>query len=111
MGAARRSPPLDLAALCARLANLNDLRMPSTLPAPASEAPSGNPPAPPWHALPAGQVLDRLACEPAAGLRTEEADRRRAQGGANTLPEPPRRSALAMVARQFTSPLIYILFA
>ncbi|MDB5938496.1 MAG: ATPase, P-type (transporting), superfamily, subfamily, partial [Polaromonas sp.] len=111
MGAARRSPPLDLAALCARLANLNDLRMPSTLPEPASVAPSSNPPATPWHALPAGQVLDRLACEPATGLSTEEADRRRAQGGANTLPEPPRRSALAMVARQFTSPLIYILFA
>ena len=85
--------------------------MTSTTPAPASEAPSKNPPAPPWHALPARQVLARLACDPAAGLSAAEADRRRAQHGANMLPEPQRRSMLAIVARQFKSPLIYILFA
>ncbi|WP_029525426.1 cation-translocating P-type ATPase [Polaromonas glacialis] len=85
--------------------------MNSTPPAPASKAPPEIVSAPYWHALPVEQVLARLACDPAAGLSAAEADRRRAQDGANTLPEPPRRSTLAMVARQFKSPLIYILFA
>ncbi|CAM3661450.1 HAD-IC family P-type ATPase [Polaromonas hydrogenivorans] len=67
--------------------------------------------APPWHALAAEQVLAQLACDPASGLSAAEVARRRAQGGANTLPEPPRRSALLIIARQFQSPLIYILFA
>ena len=66
---------------------------------------------PPWHALPAQQILARLACDPAAGLSAAQADQRRARDGANMLPEPPRRSMLAIVARQFKSPLIYILFA
>jgi len=35
---------------------------------------------------------------------------RQARGGANTLPEPPRRSVFSTIARQFKSPLIYILF-
>ena len=68
-------------------------------------------PAPPWHASPVEQVLARLACDPAAGLSATEADLRRARDGANMLTEPPRRSLLAIVARQFKSPLIYILFA
>ncbi|CDS49746.1 ATPase, P-type (transporting), HAD superfamily, subfamily IC [Polaromonas sp. CG9_12] len=110
MSDARSPPPFDLAALCATLANLNGLRMTSTTPAPASEVLSKNTPAPCWHALPVQQVLARLACDPATGLSAAEADRRRAQDGANTLPEPPRRSTLAIVVRQFKSPLIYILF-
>ena len=77
-----------------------------TTQAPGDEAP----PAPPWHALPVEQVLARLACDPASGLSAAEVAQRRAQGGANTLPEPPRRSTLAIFARQFKSPLIYILF-
>ena len=60
--------------------------------------------------MPAEQVLAQLACDPASGLSATEVARRRAQGGANTLPEPPRRSPLVIVARQFKSPLIYILF-
>ena len=73
---------------------------------PANEAPL----APPWHALPVEQVLAQLACDPALGLSAAEITRRRAQHGANALHKPPRRLALAMVARQFKSPLIYILF-
>jgi Ca2+-transporting ATPase len=65
---------------------------------------------PPWHALPVEQVLVQLACDPASGLSAAEVAQRRAQGGANTLPEPPRRSTLAIIACQFKSPLIYILF-
>lgn len=65
---------------------------------------------PPWHALPVEQVLAQLACDPASGLSAAEVVQRRAQGGTNTLPEPPRRSTLAIIARQFKSPLIYILF-
>ena len=65
----------------------------------------------PWHALRVEQVLTRLGCDPALGLSAAEVEQRRAREGANTLPEPPRRSALAVFARQFKSPLIYILFA
>ncbi|CAN5222919.1 HAD-IC family P-type ATPase [soil metagenome] len=65
----------------------------------------------PWHALPAEQVLARLASDAASGLGAAEVARRRAQDGANALPEPRRRSTLAIIARQFKSPLIYILFA
>ena len=76
-----------------------------TTQAPDDEAPS----APSWHALPVEQVLARLACDPTSGLGAAEVAQRRAQGGANTLPEPPHRSTLAIIARQFKSPLIYIL--
>jgi calcium-translocating P-type ATPase len=66
--------------------------------------------APHWHALQADQVLTQLGCDPALGLSASEVAQRRMQSGANTLPEPPRRSMLAIVARQFKSPLICILF-
>ncbi|MDP2452152.1 MAG: HAD-IC family P-type ATPase [Polaromonas sp.] len=66
---------------------------------------------PPWHALPAGEVLAQLACDPAIGLSAADVEQRRAREGANALPEPQRRSMLAVFARQFKSPLIYILFA
>ena len=66
--------------------------------------------APPWHALAVEQVLARLACDPSSGLSTSDIAQRRAQGGENTLPEAPHRSTLAIFARQFKSPLIYILF-
>ncbi|MDP3411989.1 MAG: cation-transporting P-type ATPase, partial [Polaromonas sp.] len=73
---------------------------------------SGPRPATPlWHALPASGVLAQLACDPALGLSAAEVEKRRASEGSNALPEPPRRSMLAVFARQFKSPLIYILFA
>ncbi|MDI1274291.1 HAD-IC family P-type ATPase [Polaromonas sp.] len=73
---------------------------------------SGPAPASPlWHAMPAGEVLTRLGCDPAVGLSAAEVTQRRARDGANALPETQRRSMLSVFARQFKSPLIYILFA
>ena len=63
-----------------------------------------------WHNLPAGEALARLASEPAQGLTRDEALRRLAQHGPNTLPKAERRSLWRVFARQFASPLIYILF-
>ncbi|MBT9475924.1 MAG: HAD-IC family P-type ATPase [Polaromonas sp.] len=81
--------------------------MTSATKAPGSKA---APSAPAWHALQSENVLARLACDPASGLSAAEVALRQARDGANTLPEPPRRSVFSIVARQFKSPLIYILF-
>lgn len=81
--------------------------MTNTIHATAGEA---APPAQPWHALPAREVLARLGCDSAVGLNATEIAQRQAQGGANILPEPPRRSVFSTIAHQFKSPLIYILF-
>ena len=72
-------------------------------------APSSNPHAL-WHALEATAVLEQLASDATAGLTTQEAARRAAAQGPNTLPEAARRSLLLMLLHQFKSPLIYILF-
>ncbi len=75
-----------------------------------------NPPAKPpaaiihWHNLPAGEALARLSVNPAQGLPRDEAARRLAEHGLNTLPEAARRPLWRVFARQFASPLIYILF-
>jgi Ca2+-transporting ATPase len=63
-----------------------------------------------WHALEGTEALALLAVAPQRGLSPEEADRRRVRYGANTLPEPVRRSILSVFVRQFQSPLIYLLF-
>ena len=63
-----------------------------------------------WHALSASQVLQELASDPARGLSAAEARRRLDAEGPNALPEPPPRPWWRIVARQFKSPLIYILF-
>ncbi|MDP3708453.1 MAG: cation-transporting P-type ATPase, partial [Polaromonas sp.] len=81
--------------------------MTATTKAPGSEA---APSAPPWHALQAETVLVRLGCDPASGLSATEVELRQTRDGSNTLPEPPRRSVFSIIARQFKSPLIYILF-
>ncbi|MDO8719295.1 MAG: HAD-IC family P-type ATPase [Polaromonas sp.] len=81
--------------------------MTSATKAPGSEAASS---APAWHALQNENVLARLACDPASGLSATEVALRQARDGANTLPEPPRRSVFSTIAHQFKSPLIYILF-
>lgn len=75
-----------------------------------------NPPAKPpaaiihWHNLPVGEALVRLSVNPALGLPRDEAARRLAEHGPNTLPEAERRPLWRVFARQFASPLIYILF-
>ncbi|WP_119287863.1 cation-translocating P-type ATPase [Azohydromonas sediminis] len=76
-------------------------------PPPATPTPT---PGSPWHALDAADVAARLGTDPERGLADDEAARRLQAHGPNALPEPPRRSALALFARQFKSPLIYLLF-
>ncbi|HKX93451.1 MAG TPA: HAD-IC family P-type ATPase [Methylibium sp.] len=65
---------------------------------------------PAWHALGGAQSLERLQSDPGTGLTAAEARHRHEQHGPNALPEPPRRPAWQIVARQFRSPLIYLLF-
>ena len=65
---------------------------------------------PVWHALPVDQVLHRFALDPHHGLDTDAVQRNRAQHGPNALPEPPPKPLWRTFARQFKSPLIYILF-
>ena len=65
-------------------------------------------PAPPWHALDAGEAMARLGAS-TLGLAPEEAARRLAGVGPNALPERRRRGAPAVFLDQFRSPLIYLL--
>jgi len=75
---------------------------------PATEAPP--PPQAPWHALRADEVAARLGVDPSLGLDAEVVAARRAEHGANALPEPPPRPLWRLFASQFKSPLIAILF-
>lgn len=63
-----------------------------------------------WHHLSAADVLSRWRSLPAEGLAPDEAARRLAEHGLNTLPEAEHRSLWRVLLRQFASPLIYILF-
>ena len=63
-----------------------------------------------FHSLPVEHTLDALATD-TRGLTTKEADRRRARFGANSMPEPLRRSALTRLLYQFHNLLIYVLIA
>ena len=78
--------------------------------APAAAAPSSDSPHVAWHSLAVDEALRRAGCPPASGLAAAEVARRRARHGPNALPEPPPRPLWRTVARQFQSPLIYILF-
>lgn len=62
---------------------------------------------PPWHALAASSVRDRLAAS--GPLSGNDALRRLERYGYNRLPEPGRRSALARLAHQLRNFLIYVL--
>jgi magnesium-transporting ATPase (P-type) len=73
---------------------------------PRPEGPSER--GPPWHALAANEVLERLDAR-SEGLPAAEVDARRDRYGPNKLPEPPRPSAIARFGRQFHNVLIYIL--
>jgi magnesium-transporting ATPase (P-type) len=64
-----------------------------------------------WHALSADDVLRRLAVHARSGLTEEQIEARRKTHGPNALPETPPRPVWRLFARQFASPLIYILFA
>ena len=64
----------------------------------------------PWHTLPAAAVLAALDTD-AGGLSAAEAARRLAAHGANRLPEARTTPLWLVFARQFKSPLIYLLVA
>jgi len=63
-----------------------------------------------WHAAPVEAVLQHFALDPLRGLDADTVRRAQAQHGPNALPEPPPRPLWRTLARQFKSPLIYILF-
>ena len=63
-----------------------------------------------WHNLSPDEALARLRVNPAQGLSRDEVARSLAEHGPNTLPEAARRPLWRVFARQFASPLIYILF-
>ena len=67
-------------------------------------------PQPSWHAESPERALQQLAVDPVRGLDPVEVGRRRAEHGPNALPEAAPRSWWGIFARQFASPLIYILF-
>jgi len=70
----------------------------------------GEPASPAWHALDGARVLEALGAGP-DGLAAPEVSRRLALHGPNALPEGETRSILRVFARQFASPLIYLLVA
>ena len=64
----------------------------------------------PWHALPASEVAQKLEASE-LGLTASEATARLHRYGPNCLPEKPPVTLVAIIARQFSSPLIYVLAA
>lgn len=67
--------------------------------------------APPWHALPAGEVVRQLSTDPQQGLDAAEATRRLQTYGPNRLPEGKKRGPFARFLAQFNNVLVYVLLA
>uniref|UniRef100_UPI002899CA09 cation-translocating P-type ATPase n=1 Tax=Diaphorobacter nitroreducens TaxID=164759 RepID=UPI002899CA09 len=65
----------------------------------------------PWHALSAGEALQRLQTDDRHGLAHAEVARRLARFGPNRLPAPPRRPAWLRLLQQFHNVLIYVMLA
>jgi magnesium-transporting ATPase (P-type) len=65
---------------------------------------------PVWHALPVDQLLRHFELDPQRGLDADAVRSAQARHGPNALPEPPPKPLWRTFARQFKSPLIYILF-
>ena len=63
-----------------------------------------------WHTLHAEEAVAAVGSDADRGLAADEARRRLQQFGSNALPEPKRRSLVAVFLGQFKSPLIYLLF-
>ncbi|HLF04180.1 MAG TPA: HAD-IC family P-type ATPase, partial [Dehalococcoidia bacterium] len=76
----------------------------------AQQGEAGAAPLTPWHALDAGQVLERLATSP-QGLSSDEAARRLRQFGPNRLKAAPPASTLLLLLEEFRSPLVLVLIA
>ena len=66
---------------------------------------------PVWHALPVEQLLRHFELDPLRGLDSDAVRDAQARYGPNALPEAPPKPLWRTFARQFKSPLIYILFA
>jgi magnesium-transporting ATPase (P-type) len=64
-----------------------------------------------WHTREGEDVLAALKTEAASGLTTAEAARRLADGGPNSLPQPPRDGLLLRFFKHFHNLLIYVLIA
>ncbi len=64
----------------------------------------------PVHAQTSADFVRECRSDAVVGLDSDEALRRLRDNGANVLPESKRRSLWVVFARQFASPLIYILF-
>jgi magnesium-transporting ATPase (P-type) len=67
-------------------------------------------PDPVWHAVPPEPVLRHFELDPQLGLNADTVRRAQARHGPNALPESPPKPLWRTFARQFKSPLIYILF-
>jgi len=65
--------------------------------------------APPWHAMTVGEVLAALDTDPVAGLSSEEAARRLAEHGPNTLGQEKGPSRISQLGHQFRDVLIWVL--
>ncbi|MCX7673728.1 MAG: cation-transporting P-type ATPase [Thiobacillaceae bacterium] len=65
----------------------------------------------PWHTLPAAEVLRQFAVPLDGGLSTPEAQARLQRFGLNRLPQPQRRSSLALLLEQVSSLPVLLLAA
>jgi len=63
----------------------------------------------PWHSLPVDEVVAALGGDPHAGLTSDEASRRLAETGPNTLGGDEGPGRLSLLLHQFTDVLIWIL--
>ncbi|MGA7115592.1 MAG: HAD-IC family P-type ATPase, partial [Hyphomicrobium sp.] len=61
-----------------------------------------------WHAMPRAQVSSILAT-PSDGLSPDEASRRLAESGRNSLPPPPQKSSMRRFLAQFDNFLLQVL--
>jgi P-type Ca2+ transporter type 2C len=62
-----------------------------------------------WHALDAGDVLDKLQSDSKTGLAQEEVRQRQAEYGMNEIPAGRKRGAWVRLLMQFHNVLIYVL--
>ena len=72
-------------------------------------SPSGGEGGRAWHSLPLADILRTLQSDPKLGLSQSEIAARQSAYGRNILPRGKKVTALQMIGRQFTSPLVYIL--
>src|SRR3989338_10072485 len=72
-------------------------------------SPSGGEGGRAWHSLPLADILRTLQSDPKLGLSQSEIAARQSAYVRNVLPRGKKVTAIQMLGRQFTSPLVYIL--